>query len=193
VASSPPASRIRAAAPRPAPPGTIRRHWDKAWDTLTSAQQTERTTVDAANEKKVWAGATTTSLSAELQDGVAKAKAYPDAGSWQDGMPWLKTEKKTKKGTTPVYVKKHFDAAQKAWGSAHKNNGGLLPGVTGAGGYVEYYAQPAADVAAYVESHQKQPLGKNRILRQTNAAGKSYYWASTDHYTSVTFINDAGD
>ena len=166
----------------------VQRHWDKTETALTSNEITERKKVGGVWNTQ-YTGAAKADLNTELQAGLTSAQDHPDAA--EDGMPWLKKRRKTKKGTTPVYLAKHITLAKKQWGAAHKNLGGLLPGVTGAGGYMEYYAEPSPDAATYWETNQKQPLGKNRILKQTNVVGTTYWWASADHYNTVTFINNA--
>lgn len=170
---------------------TVQRHWDKQASALSQAEQAERQALDPARATDSWAGTDTASLSDELREGLTLAKANPDPADWQSGMPWLNEERPTKTGTTPIYLPKHKSLAQHSWGSTHNNNSGLLPGVKGAGGYVEYYARPATDLAAYWQAHQKQPLGKNRIIKQVNVSGKTYWWASPDHYNSYRFVNDA--
>ena len=62
-----------------------------------------------------------------------------------------------------------------------------MPGITGAGGYKEYYAEKSAG--------QKGFWGENRIVKQlndpTSFAVGGYWWATSDHYTTMKYITDA--
>jgi hypothetical protein len=188
----------------PAAP-VISRFWNLAWDTLSGAQQGVRTAVNgAANEKAVYAGGVKGSLSAALQAGLTLAQANPDAAPAEPA--WLSVQVKKLDNAGNYFLtkqKKHviqpmFPTAYKKqwramWAHGHNNNEGNKPGVAGAGGYKEYYAEPDPDAATWWDTDKGTfPLGKNRILQQTNSSdGLKYWWASTDHYTTATFISDA--
>ncbi len=128
------------------------------------------------------------SLSAELQTGLADAQASP--GAVPDPLPaWIESGNRPTGLGNPDTAGKPYNSKEKKqfkhkWGRPYNNNDGNLPGVAGAGGYNEYYAQP--------DSAATEIFGKNRILRQTNDPdGKTYWWASSDHYTNVAHITDA--
>ncbi|WP_445627015.1 eCIS core domain-containing protein [Nostoc sp. DSM 114167] len=71
-----------------------------------------------------------------------------------------------------------------SWNVSWNNNDGDLPGLAGAGGYAEYYAQPTGVIAA------EGFWGRNRIVRDTTGAGPhaNHWWATSDHYNNFTRI-----
>lgn len=69
------------------------------------------------------------------------------------------------------------------WNDGWNNDSGDLPGISGAAGYVEYYAAPTGVIG--VEGF----WGRNRILRNTGlGAYENNWWATDDHYDSFTRI-----
>lgn len=130
----------------------------------------------------------TSSLSAELQAGLSLAKANPT--SVPSPLPdWIETGNRPSGLANADTAGKPYNSKEKKqfqhkWGRTYNNNDGNLPGVAGAGGYNEYYAQPASDASDI--------FGKNRILRQTNDPdGGTYWWASKDHYNTIAHVTDA--
>ena len=69
------------------------------------------------------------------------------------------------------------------WNEDYENRDGKIPGVKGAGGYREYYAEPAPGASG--------TWGRNRILRKTTAIGghANSWWATSDHYGFLYKIN----
>jgi hypothetical protein len=68
------------------------------------------------------------------------------------------------------------------WNATFNNLDGDLPGVKGAGGYGEYYAEPAPG-----DTVQAGFWGRNRILHCTLVGPhQDSWWATADHYT--TFV-----
>ena len=182
----------------------LQRMWDLEWSTSTEAQKLERNTVGGPTPQQQYTGVAKSALSAALQAGLTLAQANADA--LPTPLPaWLDVQVPEYNGAVPKQTKQNKPVMKamfntdkkklykKQWGATHANNGGLLPGVVGAGGYKEYYAEPEPDAVGYWNAsaaNRLQPLGKNRILKQTNASA-AYWWASSDHYTTYRFITDA--
>ncbi len=133
--------------------------------------------------------ANTASLSAELQ------AALPLAIANNNAIPgWLAVGQR--RPNAGIYAPGAAAAGQPQYGNPHRatylakfgstffNDDGSLPGVRGAGGYKEYYAEPSAGACVGV-------WGSNRILKQTNDPTGTYYWATSNHYKTFTYIKDA--
>jgi len=67
------------------------------------------------------------------------------------------------------------------WNVVFKNTDGDLPGVAGAGGYREYYAEPSPS-----DPPSAGFWGQNRILRSLSDGS---WWATSDHYTNYIKVN----
>lgn len=122
----------------------------------------------------------------ELQACLALAQANNNAIP-----PWLMAGQLRPAGGNYVpgagavdYKAKDRTRYQNKWGSTYYNEDGSLPGVKGAGGYQEFYAQPTTGPCVGI-------WGSNRILRQTNDPTGTYYWSTNNHYTTFNYINDA--
>jgi hypothetical protein len=155
-------------------------------DAKSSAVQ--RRAVQRVPDATTYATTTRSSLSPELQAGLADAQANPT--SVPSPLPaWIESGNRPLGLSNPDTAGKPYNSKEKKqfqhkWGKPYNNNDGNLPGVVGAGGYNEYYAQP--------DSSSSDIFGKNRILRQTNDPdGLTYWWATSDHYVSVAHITDA--
>jgi hypothetical protein len=205
----------RSAAPTPAQAAirqraratpVLQRMWNLEWTALTAEQKTERGAL--APNQKAYPSLKKSQLNAPLRAALTLAQAHP---SKAPPLPaWLSTEVKLDDGaggfvfrpspgkrgagtypTRPRYLKEHKEQYQKQWASPHMNFAGLLPGTRGAGGYLEYYAEPSPNAAQAAYDGQ-QRFGSNRILQQQNATGShDYWWATGDHYASFSFISDA--
>jgi hypothetical protein len=93
---------------------------------------------------------------------------------------WLKF----KKGLDHSLKKEVTDReAEYKWGDWFQNSDGNLPGVAGAGGYLEYYAEPN------LLHHTAGGFwGANRILAGV-VSGK--VWVTENHYQNFTRVSDA--
>jgi len=74
------------------------------------------------------------------------------------------------------------------WAEVFKNKDGDLPGVAGAGGYDEYYAEPdPGDLPA------DGFWGRNRILHNVTVGSphSGHWWVTADHYEHYVKVTDA--
>jgi len=75
-------------------------------------------------------------------------------------------------------------ADQFKWNAVFNNLDGDLPGVKGAGGYGEYYAEPGPG-----DLIQDGFWGRNRVLHCSQAGPhQNSWWATGDHYTTFTKV-----
>ncbi|MDA1010343.1 MAG: hypothetical protein O2888_02580 [Chloroflexi bacterium] len=71
--------------------------------------------------------------------------------------------------------------AELKWKAAFNNSDGFLPGDRGAGGYGEYYAEPAPS-----DAPSSGFWGQNRVLQ-----GAGAWWVTADHYKNFVKVTDA--
>jgi hypothetical protein len=185
------------------PSRTLQRMWHLDWAALSQPQKDQRTAVHAADPQKKWPSKTKAGFNAELQTGLTYAQANHGLAPGNGPQPaWLGTQvlhQKRKQNGDPdgppqmkdLYKPGDKKKFKKIWGLVHNNAEGHLPGVVGAGGYKEYYCEPAGGAAANYAADSDHPFGKNRVLLQTNAAGSAYWWATDDHYLNIYFLEDA--
>jgi len=129
-----------------------------------------------------YATTTRSALSPELQAGLTLGQASPT--SVPSPLPdWVATGARPTDGK-PYNSKERKQFAFK-WSRTFANNAGGLPGVAGAGGYNEYYAQPSAGYTG------DDVWGQNRVLRQTNDPDGTFWWTTADHYTTYKYVTDA--
>jgi len=147
--------------------------------------------VNGANDHQVYGGSAKSGLNGQLQAGLTLAQAKP--GAVPDPLPnWLnaKYDRLDTEPNVAIYNAKARKQYKHKWARPFANLSGDLPGVIGLGGYLEYYAEPSPSAKENMEA-TGQRFGTNRILKQTNAVGKTYWWATADHYDNVSFITDA--
>ncbi|MEH2027375.1 eCIS core domain-containing protein [Nostoc sp.] len=140
---------------------------DNPWNDSTERAESDKTALDAWNR-----------LPKSAQDKI------PDEITWKMN----RSDKDYNNRMTVHHNQWPITAAAKwltaSWNAPWNNNDSDLPGLAGAGGYAEYYAEPTGAIAA------EGFWGRNRIVRDTTGAGPhaNHWWATSDHYNNFTRV-----
>lgn len=131
-------------------------------------------------------------LAPELQQALTAAITTPNGPAVIP--PWLQAGQRRPAGGNYApgpagpgqaqYGNGHRNQYTAKWGSTYFNEDGQLPGIRGAGGYREYYAQPTTGPCV-------GDWGSNRVLMQVNDPTDTYWWVTNDHYHTFTYVKDA--
>ena len=86
--------------------------------------------------------------------------------------------------TLNLDIQVNVQSSEFKWNAVFNNLDGDLPGVKGAGGYGEYYAEPGPG-----DLIQDGFWGRNRVLHCSQAGPyQNSWWATADHYTTFTKV-----